>query len=140
MGALDLSVSKPTSESPAVGVARSHVEAWNNHDWEKARKGLAGDVHVTATTTQAYMGSSGTDLTGADNYMEGLKKFASLLVKGSARVAASIGDERNAILLVTAKATFGPGGTEVTFPQARLYQLNENGKIKAEQVIFCALA
>ena len=54
------------------------------------------------------MGSSGTVLVGADNYIEGLKKFAGLLVKGSARVAMSIGDERNAVLLVTAKGKLRP--------------------------------
>ena len=38
-------------ESPTVAVARAYAEAWSNHDWAKAREGLAADIHVTATTT-----------------------------------------------------------------------------------------
>jgi len=129
-----------TPGSSAVAVARAHVEAWSNHDWEKARKILADDVHVTAATTQPIMGSAGTDLTGIDNYMEGLKKFAGAVVPGSTRITASVGDQRNALLVVTSRATFGPAGAEVTLPQARLYLLDNQGKIKTEQVIFCALA
>ena len=120
--------------SPAVAVARAHVEAWSHHDWDKARVILAPDVHVIALTTQPVMAP--TDLTGADNYMEGLKKFAGAVVPGSARVTASIGDDRNALLMLTVKAALGPGGAIVTLPAARLYLLDENRKIKVEQVIF----
>jgi len=120
--------------SPAVTVARAHVEAWSHHDWDKAKASLARDVHVIALTTQPVMAP--TDLTGAENYMEGLKKFAGAVVPGSARVTASIGDDRNALLFVTVKAAFGPGGAIVTLPAARLYLLDESGKIKVEQVVF----
>jgi hypothetical protein len=37
-------------DSPAVAVARAHVDAWANHDYDTARQGLAEDVWVTATT------------------------------------------------------------------------------------------
>lgn len=126
-----------TTESPAVALARIHAEAWSNHDWEKAREMLAPDVHVTATTTQPIMNP--TDLTGVEDYMEGLIKFASGVEPGSARVLASVGDEKNSLILLTVKASFGPGTPTVTVPAARLALFDENKKIKNEQVVFFAL-
>ena len=32
------------NESPAAAIARAHVEAWTNHDFDTARGGLAPDV------------------------------------------------------------------------------------------------
>jgi SnoaL-like protein len=121
-------------DSRAVAVARAHAEAWSNHDFDTARAGLADDVHVTATSTQPTMPS--TDLTGSADYMRGLIAFANAVVPGSARVLASIGDERNALLLLTVEADFGPG--PVTLSAARLYLLDEDDKIKAEQIVFFA--
>jgi hypothetical protein len=121
-------------DSPAVAVARAHVEAWSNHDFEAARVALAADVHVTATTTQPNMPT--TDTTGADEYMQGLIAFAGAVIPGSARVLASIGDEQNALLMLTVEADFGAG--PVTLPAARLYLLDEEDMIKAEQVVFFA--
>ena len=121
-------------ESPAVAIARAHVEAWSNHDFDTARKGLAPDVKVTAMTTLPIMPA--TDLTGADDYMIGLTQFAQGVVPGSLRVIASVGDERNALLMLTVEADLG--GRRATLPGARLYLLDEAGKIKAEQVIFYA--
>lgn len=121
-------------ESPAVAIARAHVEAWSNHDFDAARNSLAADVKVTATTTQPIMPA--TDRTGIDNYMVGLTEFAAGVVPGSLRVIASVGDKRNALLMLTVEANL-PGGT-ATLPAARLYLLDENDKIKAEQVIFYA--
>jgi len=121
-------------ESPAVAIARAHVDAWSHHNWDKARQSLATDVHVTVTTTQS--GMAGTDTTGIDAYMDGLKKFAQAVVPGSARVIASAGDERNALLMLTVTAAFGPGGAEVPLTAARLYLLDDHNKIKAEQVAY----
>lgn len=121
-------------ESPAVAIARAHVEAWSNHDFGAARSSLAADVKVTATTTMPIMPA--TDLSGVDDYMVGLAKFAQAVVPGSLRVIASVGDERNALLMLTVDADL-PGG-RVTLPGARLYLLDEAGKIKTEQVIFYA--
>src|ERR1700692_3852944 len=92
-------------ESPAVAIARAHVEAWSNHDFDTARNGLAPDVKVTATTTQPIMPA--TDLTGVDSYMVGLTQFAQAVVPGSLRVIATVGDKRNALLLLTVEADFG---------------------------------
>ena len=122
------------NESPAVAIARAHVEAWSRHDYEAARRALAPDVHVTSTTTLPTMAP--TDLTGADDYMVGLTYFAQTVVPGSLDIIASMGDDRNALLLVTVEADFGAGKT--TLPGARLYLLDENNKIKTEQVIFYA--
>jgi hypothetical protein len=119
-------------ESPAVAVARAHVEAWSNHDFDAARSGLAPDVRVTSTTTQPM--PPAVDLTGADDYMIGLIQFAQAVVPGSLRILASAGDERNALLMLTVEADFGTG--KATLPGARLYLLDENNKIKTEHVIF----
>lgn len=125
-------------EPRAVAAARAHVQAWGRRDWEAVRNGLAPDVHVVVTSTQPMFGS--TDLTGIDSYMDGLKKFAEAVVPGSPRITATIGDENSALLMVTVKAPFGPNGQIVTSPEARLYLLDENGKIKSERVLFFVLA
>ena len=125
-------------ESKAVAVARAHVEAWSNRDYDRARKSLAEDVHVTVTTTQPMLPK--TDTTGVDEYMDGLVKFGQVVVPGSARISDAVGDARNAILMVTVKAMLGPGGAQVPLTAARLYLLNDSGKIQTEQVIFTTLA
>jgi hypothetical protein len=99
-------------ESQAVTVARAHVEAWSNHDYDTACSGLAPDVHVTAITTMPF--PPPTDLTGADDYMTGLIQFAQAVVPGSARIIASTGDDRNALIMLTVEADFGAG--KVTLP------------------------
>jgi hypothetical protein len=98
---------------------------------------LAPDVHVTATTTQPIM--EATDLTGVDDYMSGLITFAQAVEPGSARVVASVGDERNSLILLTVRAAFDPSGAKVTLPAARLALLDENHKIKDEKVVFFAI-
>jgi hypothetical protein len=117
--------------APAVAIARAHVQAWSQHDFDTARSHLADDVRVTVTSTQPTMPSTNT--TGIDDYMRGLIPFAQGVIPGSAEVIASVGDERNALLVVTVKADLGAG--QVTLPAARLYLLNGNDKIEAEQVI-----
>jgi hypothetical protein len=121
-------------ETPAVAIARAHVEAWSNHDFDTARAGLAPDVRVTAITSQPM--PPATDLTGADNYMIGLTQFAQAVEPGSLQVIASVGDERNALLMLTVEVDFGAGKT--TLPGARLYLLDDNQKIKKEHVVFYA--
>ena len=121
------------SDSSAVSIARAHIKAWSHHDFASARKSLAADIHFTATSMQPAM--TPTDLVGIDSYMTGLARFAQAVVPDSARVIASIGDERNALVMVTVKAFLGLG-TPKTLPMARLYLLDGQGKIKGEQVIF----
>jgi len=121
-------------DSPAVAIARAHVEAWSNHDFDTARSALAPDVRVTATSTDPALPQ--TDLTGADNYMEGLIAYAQPIVPGSVRILASTGDERNALLTLTMTLAGGPFGAGATAPCARLYRLDDDNKIKTEHVIF----
>jgi SnoaL-like domain len=122
------------SESPAVAIARAHVEAWGRHDFDTARSMLAPDVRVRVTTTVPY--PPDTDLTGAEAYMEGLRASAGPVVPGSVRVLASTGDDRNALLLLSLTMAGGPFGEGTTAPCARLYLTDDNGKITAEQVVF----
>jgi hypothetical protein len=125
----------PTDEeSRAVEVALAHVEAWSNHDWDSAERSLAEGVHVTVTTTQPIM--SATDTVGVEDYMQGLKLFAQAVVPGSLVVNASVVDERDALLMVTTKMVGGPFGEGAMLTGARLYLLDEDDKIEAEQVIF----
>jgi len=102
-----------------------------------ACKMLVPDVHIKSTTTQPIMDP--TDLTGIDNYMDGLIKFAQPIEPGSARVIASVGDERNSLILLTVRAAFGPDGAKVTLPAARLALFDENQKLTKEQVVFFAV-
>jgi hypothetical protein len=121
-------------ESPAVTVARAHVDAWGSHDFDTARAMLAPDVKVTATSTNPAMPH--TDLTGADDYMAGLMAYAQPIVPGSVRVLGSTGDDRNALLLLSLTMAGGPFGEGTTAPCARLYLIDDSGKIKTEQVVF----
>jgi hypothetical protein len=54
-------------------------------------------------------------------------------------VPASIGDDRNPLILLTVRAAFGPGGEKVTLSAARLALLDEDSRIKDEQVVFFAI-
>jgi hypothetical protein len=123
-----------TTSSAAVAAALAHVEAWSNHDYQTARAGLAADVTVASTTTQPIM--EPVHLTGADAYMQGLTHFAQTVVPGSAKVIATAGDDRNALVMLTVEADFGGG--KMLLPGARLYLLDDDSKIKSEQVIFFA--
>jgi hypothetical protein len=121
-------------ESPAVAVARAHIEAWTNHDFDTAQSMLAEDVKVTAISTNPALPQ--TDLTGAGHYMEGLIAYAQPVVPGSLRILNGTGDEHNALLTLTVKMAGGPFGAGVTAPCARLYLLDEDNKIKTEHVVF----
>jgi hypothetical protein len=125
-------------DSTAVAVARAHVEAWSNHDFDAARRGLADGVEVVVTTTNGIRAE--TRSSGIEDYMSGLIEFAQGVVPGSQRVIASVGDDRNALLMMTVQAVFGPGEAQVTLPAARLYLLDDDNKIQSEQVIFFAAA
>lgn len=123
-----------TSESRAVDAARAHIKAWSNHDYDTARKGIADDVHITVNTTQPIM--QPIDTRGADDYMSGLEQFAGTVVAGSATELAAVGDEHNALVLASVEADLGGG--PMTLPGARLYLFDEDGRIKAEQIVFFA--
>ena len=118
----------------ALSIARAHVEAWSSHDFDTARSLLAPDVKVTATSTDPALPE--TALTGVDD-MRGLIAFADPIVPGSLQVIGSVGDERNALLMLTAQLSGGPMSAKATLSGARLYLLDDNRKIKTERVILC---
>src|ERR1051326_9315070 len=111
-------------DSTAVTIARAHINAWSHQDWEKTRELLAPNVHAVVTTTQPM--KAPTELTGIDAYMEPKIKAAQLIEPGSVREISAIGDERNALVLITLSIGLGPGGTMVTMARAILYLLDEN--------------
>lgn len=51
--------------------------------------------------------------------MSGLEQFAQIVVPGSARMIATVGDERNALLMVTVQTAGGPFGPAMTLPARR---------------------
>ena len=120
------------TESRAVALATSHLEAWTNHDFDTVRGNLANDV-------QFY--SPAANLVGIDEYMDaprGLTQFAKQVVPGSLRVIAAMGDERNALIMYEVRTEGGPIGSKV-FPSAQTWLLDENGKIKVERIISYAV-
>jgi hypothetical protein len=124
---------KTTSQkSKAVSVVLAHIEAWSNHQWDKALKGLAPNVSIFVTTTQPIMAD--TSSVGVEPYMEGLKAFAGAIEPGSAKILANVGDDRNALVTVAVTANFGQG--KISLTGSRLYMLDENDKIISEKVIF----
>jgi hypothetical protein len=124
--------------SPAVDIALAHIDAWSRHDWVKTRELLAPDVHALVTTTMPNL--SGSEFTGVDKYMALKVKAAQLVEPGSVQIVGTIGDESNAMTLVTFRIGMGPGGTMVTMGRACLYMLDENKKIKEERDSFFVLS
>ena len=120
-----------TQDSTAITIARAHIDAWSHHDWEKTRELLAPNVHAVVTTTQPMKAIA--ELTGIDAYMEPKIKATQLIEPGSVQVISTIGDENNALILITFRISLGPGGTMVTMARACLYLLDENKKIKEER-------
>jgi len=120
------------TESRAVALATSHLEAWTNHDLDTVRGNLAKDV-------QFY--SPAANLVGIDEYMDaprGLTQFAKQVVPGSLRVIAAMGDERNALIMYEVRTEGGPIGSKV-FPSAQTWLLDDNGKIKVERIVSYAV-
>jgi len=117
-------------DSPAVAVALSHIDAWSHQDWEKTREMLAPNVRASVGTTQPEFRV--VELTGIDHYMGPKMKAARLIEPGSVQVLSSVGDERNALVLITLRIGLGPGGAMVTLARSCLYSIDENRKIKEE--------
>ena len=120
------------NESPAVARARAHLEAWTNHDLDKARANLAEDVQFV---------SPAATLRGIEEYMDaprGLAQFARQVIPGSLRIFAAKGDDRNALIMYEISTQGGPVGSKVV-PSAQTWLLDENGKIKVERIISYAI-
>jgi len=126
-------------DSPAIEIALAHAEAWSRHDWDTTRALLAPNVHALVTSTLPNVGTA--EFTGVDRYMELKVKAAQLIEPGSLQVLSSIGDERNALTLITFKIAMGPGGTMVTtMARACLYLIDDNKKIMDERDQFFVLS
>jgi SnoaL-like domain len=125
-------------DSPAVTIALAHIDAWSRHDWDKTQELLAPNVHVLVTSTIPNFG--GGEFTGIDNYMARKVKAAQLIEPGSVQVIGTIGDESNALTLITFRIGMGPGGTMATMARSCLYLLDENKKIKEERDSFFLLS
>ena len=111
------------TDSRAVALARAHLEAWTNHDFDKVRGNLAEDV-------QFY--SPAANLVGIDEYMDpprGLTQFAKQVVPGSLRIFAAMGDERNALIMYEVSTE------SKVFPSAQTWLLDDSGKIKVERIV-----
>jgi hypothetical protein len=119
------------SESTAVSVALAHVDAWTHHDWVRTREMLAPNVHASVTSTDPQF--PGGEFTGADTYMDRKTKVARLIEPGSVQVLSTIGNELNALILITFRIGLGPGGTMVTMARSCLYALDDSRKIKEER-------
>jgi len=125
-------------DSPAVTIAIAHIVAWSNHDWVKTKELLAPSVHaVVASTVPKFVTA---EFTGADRYMELKVPAAQLIEPGSLHVLSCVGDETNALTLVTFKIAMGPGGTMVTMARSCLYLIDENQKIQEERDQFFFLS
>jgi len=124
------------NDSPAVQVARAQVKAWSNHDLAAARAVVAGHATLAVTTTQAETPAVNTvvNTTGIDDYMAGLESFVKSVIPGSFREIAALGDDRNALLMFTVEADYG--SAKVTLANTRLYLLDEDHMITAEQVVY----
>jgi SnoaL-like domain len=120
--------------SAAVAAAKAHVEAWGERDYDTARAGLAEDVWVTVIAADPSFPK--TDLNGVEAYTQGLIQFADGVVPGSTHVVEAVGDDKQALLTVSARVKFGPDAPEMDAPGARMYVFDENGKIKIEHVVF----
>ena len=70
---------------------------------------------------------------GIDEFMKAISSD-NALIPGSLTVRVSIGDDRQALILVTVKTTI-PSGGESTLLAARHYIINNSEKITNEQVI-----
>ncbi len=123
-----------SQEPAAVAVARAHVDSWGVHDYEAARLALAPEVHVVVTSVDPQTPS--VDMTGADEYMQGLIEFGHAVLPGTTRVTTAAGDDARAMLQVSSRVQFGPQAPVMTLDAARLYRLDKSGKIAEERVIF----
>lgn len=124
-------------EPRAVAVARAHVEAFTNRDFATAKSLLAKDVQFNVLTTTPNMkGLSGE----YEQFVEGIKAFGEAIVPGSVRIIDELGDDTRALLVFSYLAPWGPGGSKIRLVRSAHYFLNEEGKIKIEQVVFFPLA
>ena len=107
--------------SPAIRVARAHIEAWSHHDWDTTRQLL--DPEVRALVSSTLPGWPSSEIAGVETYMVRKTKGAQLVEPGSVRVVSAIGDDINAMIVVT-------------LMRACAYSLDKQQRIKEERDVF----
>ena len=125
-----------SSPSKAAEIAIKHVEAFSNHDYDRARSLLAEDVHfILITSIPGFPGVRGNPLegNGVEEFMKTLTS-RNTLIPGSLQVIHSIGDDHQAFITVSVRGTL-PTQEPMTLLAARHYMIDENEKIKNELVI-----
>ncbi|TAM94847.1 MAG: hypothetical protein EPN39_16495 [Chitinophagaceae bacterium] len=127
-----------TQTSTAVNVARDHINAWGHQDWEKTREMLATDVHAIVTSTQSGFERNfyGSEFTGIDEYMVRKMKAASLIEPESVHEVSAMGDESNAVIVITMRIGLGTAGAMVTMVRSCVYLLDGEKKIREERDAF----
>lgn|SRR5512146_3349505 len=120
--------------SAAVAAARAYVEAWDRHDIDAARAALSDDILMTMVAADSTFPK--TQLNGLEAYMQGMLESKDAVVAGSTEVVEATGDDTQALLRVNSKVKFGPDAPEMDARSARMYVLDDDGKIKIEHVIF----
>ena len=120
-----------SSPSKAVEIAIQHVEAFSNHDDETARSLLADDVHFMLIGS--IPGFPPLEGHGVEEFMKTIAS-GNTLIPGSLQVIKSIGDDHQAFILVSVKATL-PTQEPIILLAARHYMIDANEKITNEHVI-----
>lgn len=120
--------------SAAVAAARAYVAAWDRQDIDAAQAALSDDISMTMVAADPSFPK--TELNGLEAYMQGLLQSKDAVVPGSTEVVEAIGDDTQALLRVNSKVKFGPDAPEMDARSARMYVLDDDGKIKIEHVIF----
>jgi hypothetical protein len=120
--------------SAAVAAAQALVEAGDRHEFDAVRAALAEDVSMTMTAADPSFPK--TELDGVEAYLEQVIQFKDAVVPGSTEVVEAVGDDMQALLRVNSRVKFGPDTPEMDARSARMYALDDDGKIKTEHVIF----
>src|SRR5262249_712225 len=126
-------------DSPAVQIARAQVKAWSNHDLAAARAAGAGNAALAGTTTQAEAPAVNTvgNKTGIAGDMAGGQKIIDAVVAGGVRRKQATGGVGGGGEGGGWVGGGGDGGSgKVASPTPRLYLLDEDHKITAEQVVY----
>ena len=125
-------MNKDSSQPKAAEIAIKHVEAFSNHDYETARSLLADDVHFILITSIPGFPNP-LEGNGVEEFMKALSS-GNTLIPGSFQVIHSIGDDHQALIIVSVKGTL-PTQEPINLLAARHYMIDENDKIKNELVI-----
>jgi hypothetical protein len=117
----------PIADTAAVALVTAHMRAYTDGDLAAARRNVAESVQCWTNDIH---------LDGIEPYMVGLAKFAEALEPGGLRIVAARGDDTKAIVL----AEHTLKGLPFPFPSARTFELDADGKIYRERVVFFDIA